>query len=447
MDIAERAGSVMPHWSRQYALAATRAKQQRVSRADELISKLLLFYIVLNPIIDAYAGMNRATAIGSALPTVCRASWILLASVYALPGIEKTVNGALRQVMFPLLLLAVVAGVTETLLGDAASGIEAAARLSFLPVTIAATYRLRTRCIISKESLAVPVALGGVALLACIAAGGVFGLGVRNAYRNEGIAVSGTLFSAQTTGVFTLILHGILGLRWRNRVMRSIWGVSILAAVLTTGVRAALLMALGCAVIYALTTERRSRPRAPHTFKYFIGLFTVLLVTSAATALTWNRFPELQARWNDLSASGRTTFQAIVVRDILDRPTAEQLCGRGRQYVESLLGGSYGARIGAHNDFLDVWSAYGLLGLGTLIIGVIGICGASLRMRRAGWEWRCEHMAAVVSYMIASLTHGTINYMGFTFLFGIIIGMSFASVSNARRSVHLKQCQYQWSAR
>ncbi len=376
--------------------------------------RLFILLLATNPLIDLYIGLDWNPAATSSAGTYIRGLWTICAAIYGFPVLMHDMTRKLALFFVPFLSLAIYTGLVETAIGGGVSALNSVMRTAYFVFTIAAATRVARTGYATPRAINSAISLATLFLIVAVVLGGIGGMGMRNAYGNENVSVAATVFSSQTQAAFPLLACGIFALRKRTLGRRTAWIIAIGIALMLTAVRAAILAGGVCVLLHALNSPRRHKRALPAA-----GACALVIVVLSTTAYF---FPSVLMRWEDTSGSGRTTFVPIIVRDILDRPTIDLLVGRGKAYAADLLRADIGIAIGAHNEYVDMCSAYGVVGLSLLVSAVSGMLLFVFHRHSHAAADFAEARLFTSVYIVLSLTHGASTYMTFMYMFATALG-------------------------
>lgn len=226
-------------------------------------------------------------------------------------------------------------------------------------------------------------------------------------------------------GYFVIAMYPIIRLI-PNRVLNKTGRVIILLAVMVSLKRGAIIIALVFVLYEVLFAEKSKRATR-------LISVTALVVAGIAFLLPSGILQELQRRFaieELISGSGRSDIYDTLFKEVSGRSSGELLFGTGSGSV-----GNYTSVAAAHNDFLEMQIAYGLVGvvlLGAWLCSCIRVSIQALRAKDIPRDVKMTSLMAVTYVVIVGL-YGQ-GIFGHATLFSVVLLGSIAGLIDRRKS-------------
>lgn len=340
--------------------------------------------VVLGPFISvAYHLTQRADAARGSFSVAQAARGLLCMLMFLSMLLSKELNLLKHRLVRPLLFLAAYAVLTLLASPYRYAHIVFAVKLTFIVLVFASTFRLAKERICTERWLMTCAWVIVLIMAMCIAIGLATGRTVavyKSRFATAGFAsnpaVASYLILSSLPVFIRLIPNSISGMAATVVLFTSLFftmrRTSLIAGAAATG---------SSALIYLISCWHRILWRR---ILVLIGVFILL----AGVGLSTTAGADLIERFRDLNpsvgtGSGRYVLWRISLEHIMHRPIHVQLLGEGMGSLNDVIQQERGRWIGAHNDWLNFASAFGLC-------GVIGISWWFFELARLTWSFRCR---------------------------------------------------------
>lgn len=338
--------------------------------------------VVLGPFITI---VYRLTQPADAGPGGLSLAQVIRGCLCILMFLVLVFSGRLRllehRLIRPLLFLAIYAGLTAVISPYPYENIVFAVRLGFIALVFANAFLLAEEGWVSERWLATCAWIVLIVMALCIGTGLAAGMTV--AVYGSRYATAGVIGQPFVASCLVLSVLPVL-VRFVSNGFSSVFGMALLfASVFFTMCRNAL-VAAAAATFSAFLISLRSLGRRAWRRRILVPIGA--LVVLAGIGLYSPPGAHLIGRFKDLNpfggtGSGRYVFWRMSLEHILDRPMRAQLLGEGMGSIRDVLKARFGMAIPAHNDWLDLATAFGLC-------GVVGLGWWCFELARLTWRLR-----------------------------------------------------------
>jgi len=325
---------------------------------------------------------------------------LLLAMLSALPG--HTISTLVRRnVLSPILLLSIYAIVSCGISPYPQENIIDGVQMFFLYVTFVSTLEFRRQGWLSQRWVrAVPWVIISV-IISSQALGLLFGITVGGAYAHAAAGIAGRPGSVGAFAVSVVPWFLVFSQRGTMGIAGAVLAFAVAVSSMRRNAFVVISTVLTLMVVYLISHTPRSQRRA-----LLIGITGVvclvfasfLFYTTAGQAFVY-RLHGLNV-YSGGTAGGRTEFMVVAWDHLLSRGILANLLGEGSGAIADIMEASWGGRIGAHNGWLDITTAFGTIGFICLLWFHINVLRMYLHSRASD---RTIAFGAAVTVWIAGV--------------------------------------------